>query len=174
MFMSKRLVFVTILALVFTMAFSSMAFAVGVNAGSQTKDAGNSAILPSYWYHQIFSDKPLYIHDADTDKWYDNVKGTVDIKWSNYVSMAKSMTADLQVDDGTYQFTLVTTDSCSPDSIEGTFNIIKNGVLVASNIKGQVYGLSLAEGNYFKFYSADTKWHFSAYITKRDNGIILH
>ncbi|AEY64492.1 hypothetical protein [Clostridium sp. BNL1100] len=170
MFRLKRLLLVIISTLIFTMAFSTMAFAIEVNADSQSQNSGDSVILPVYWYHQIFSDKPLYIHDADTDTWYDSVKGTVEIKWSNYVSMAKSLTADLQVPDGTYQFNLVTTDSCSSDSIEGTFNIIKNGVVVASNIKGQVYGLSLAEGNYFKFYSNDTKWHFSAYITKRIDG----
>ncbi|WP_242835591.1 hypothetical protein [Ruminiclostridium josui] len=170
--MSKRLVLVTILALVFTMAFSCMVFAVDMNAGSQTKNAGDSAVLPVYWYHQVFSDKPLYLQDGNTGKWYDNVKGTVEIRWSNYFSTAKTLITDLQVPDGTYQFTLATLASCSPDSIEGAFNIAKNGKIVASNIKGKLYGLSLPEGNYFKFYSDDTKWHFSAYITKRIDGTI--
>ncbi len=172
MFKMKRLLFVIISTLIFTMAFSTMAFAVDVNAASEIQNTGDSVTLPVYWYHQIVSDQPLYLHDADTDTWYDSVKGTVDIKWTNLIPIFNSLTADLQVSDGTYQFTLVTTESCSPDSIEGTFNIKKNGVLVASNIKGQLYGLNLAEGNYFKFYSADMKWHFSAYITKRIDGTI--
>ncbi len=172
MFKMKRLLFVIISTLIFTMAFSTMAFAVDVNAASEIQNPGDSVTLPIYWYHQIVSDQPLYLHDADTDTWYDSVKGTVDIKWTNLIPIFNSLTADLQVSDGTYQFTLVTTESCSPDSIEGTFNIKKNGVLVASNIKGQLYGLNLAEGNYFKFYSADMKWHFSAYITKRIDGTI--
>ena len=172
MFRLKRLLLVIISTLILTMAFSTMAFAIDVKADSQSQNSGDSVILPVYWYHQILSEQPLYLHDADTDTWYDSVKGTVDIKWTNLIPIFNSLTADLQVSDGTYQFTLVTTESCSSDSIEGTFNIKKNGVVVASNIKGQLYGLSLTEGNYFKFYSDDMKWHFSGYITKRIDGTI--
>lgn len=172
MFRMKRLLLVIITTLIFTMAFSTMAFAIDANTVSQSQNSGNSVAASAYWYHQIISDKPLYLHDANTDTWYDSVKGTVDIKWTNLIPIFNSLTADLQVYDATYQFTLVTTESCSSDSIKGTFNIKKNGVVVAANIRGQLYGINLAEGNYFKFYSDDMNWHFSAYITNRIDGEI--
>jgi hypothetical protein len=175
MFSSRRFSIIGVLSLVFILTFTSFAFASDTAASQKNANYASSEIGISsyYWYHQIISEKPLYLKDAGSDTWYDYVTGTVDIKWNNLIPIYNSLNAQLQVSkDLTYEFTLVKTESCSSDSIIGTFNIKKNGVLVASNIRGQLYGLNQDIGQYFKFYSDDMNWHFSAYITDRVDGTI--
>lgn len=175
MFNVRRMLLIGILSLVFSVSFSSLVFATEsvTNQGVSSSEKIDIGVYKYFWYHQIISEKPLYLKDADTDTWYDSVKGKVVIKWNNLIPIFNSLNADLQVaDDLKYEFTLVCSESCSSDSINGTFDIKKNGVLVASNIKGQLYGLNLNEGDYFKFYSEDMNWHFSAYITDRIDGTI--
>ncbi len=175
MFNVRRMLLIGILSLAFSVSFSSLALAAESVANKEVSSTESIDIGVSkyFWYHQIISEKPLYLKDADSDTWYDNVKGKVVIKWNNLIPIFNSLSADLQVsDDLKYEFTLVSSESCSSDSIEGTFDIKRNGVLVASNIKGQLYGLNLNEGDYFKFYSDDMIWHFSAYITDRIDGTI--
>ena len=175
MFNVRRMLLIGVLSLVFTVSFSSLALAAESVVSQEVSSSENIDIGMSkyFWYHQIVSEKPLYLKDADTGTWYDSVKGKVVIKWNNLIPIFNSLNADLQVaDDLKYEFTLVSSESCSSDSINGTFDIKRNGVLVASNIKGQLYGLNLSEGNYFKFYSDDMNWHFSAYITDRIDGKI--
>ncbi len=175
MFNVRRMLLIGILSLIFTVSFSSLAFASDSVTEQKVSSSENTEIdmYKYFWYHQITSEKPLYLNDADTDTWYENVKGKVVIKWNNLIPILNSLNADLQVADNLkYEFTLVSSESCSSDSIKGTFDIKKNGVLVASNIKGQLYGLNLNEGDYFKFYSDDMNWHFSAYITNRIDGKI--
>ncbi len=175
MFNVRRMLLISILSLVFSVAFSSLALAaepVG-NQKVSSSESFDVAVPQYFWYHQIISEKPLYLKDADSDTWYDNVKGKVVIKWNNLIPIFNSLDAELQVADGlNYEFTLVCSESCSSYSIKGTFDIKKNGVLVASNINGELYGLNLNEGDYFKFYSDDMNWHFSAYITDRIDGKI--
>ncbi len=176
MFNLRRLLLICVLSLVFTVSFSSLALAAESVSNQEVSSSEKIDIGASkcyYWYHQIISEKPLYLNDAETDTWYDSVKGKVVIKWNNLIPIFNSLNAELQVADNLkYEFTLVSSESCSSDFIKGTFDIKKNGVLVASNIKGQLYGLDLNEGDYFKFYSDDMKWHFSAYITDRIDGSI--
>ncbi|QNU67391.1 hypothetical protein EHE19_002300 [Ruminiclostridium herbifermentans] len=177
MFNVRRILLIgVVLSLVFTVSFSSLAIAAEPVSkqevsSSEKVDIGVSKCY--HWYHQIISEKPLYLNDGETDTWYDTVKGKVVIKWNNLIPIYNSLNAELQANNKVkYEFTLVSCESYSSDFIKGTFDIKKNGVLVASNIKGQLYGLNLSEGEYFKFYSDDMKWHFSAYITDRIDGSI--
>lgn len=175
MFNVRRMLLIGVLSLAFSVSFSSLALAAESVANQEVSSSEKIDIGVSkyFWYHQIVSEKPLYLNDAETDTWYDNVKGKVVIKWNNLIPIFNTLKADLQVANNlNYEFTLVSSESCSSDSIKGTFDIKKNGVLVASNINGELYGLNLSEGDYFKFYSDDMKWHFSAYITDRIDGKI--
>lgn len=167
---AKRMLLISMFSMVITLLFTSMAFAYDFTENPQNSDSSKSDIITSLkcCSHKIISDKPYYLKDADTDTWYDKVKGKVLIEWNSKIPGYSLLKAELQVSDSlNYQFELVSAENSSDDSIIGTFNIKRNGKLVAANIYGQLYGLNAKEGDYFKFYSDDFNWHFSAYVTCR-------
>lgn len=67
---------------------------------------------------------------------------------------------------------MVSISNSTADSVEGLWDIKKDGKLVATGIVGKLYGLNQTVGNYFKFYGGTTQnnnmiWHVSGYITYR-------
>lgn len=170
MFSVKRTLFICLLSLLVALTFTSLAFAADFTVDQPDSDKADIALSKSCYNHEIISEKPLYLKDADTDTWYENVNGKVLLKWNSEVAKYSLLDANLQVADKlSYQFELVCGESSSDDSVIGFFNIKRNGKLVASQIHGQLYGLNAAVGEYFKFYSDDFNWHFSAYVTYRND-----
>jgi inhibitor of cysteine peptidase len=124
---------------------------------------------PSGMAHNVISEKPLYSWgpvDGDVKV----LDGKCMISWMegtyNAVFKAKlTVLKDKQKAD--YEYELVAVKTSDKESITGLFNIKKDGVVIAKQIYGKLYGLDGSVGDYFKFYSDDTKWHMSAYITSR-------
>jgi inhibitor of cysteine peptidase len=124
---------------------------------------------PSGTVHNVISDKPLYSWgpvDGDVRV----IDGKCIISWmegtNNAVFKAKlTVLKDIQKAD--YEYELVAAKTSDKESIIGVFNIRKDGVVIAKEIPGKVYGIGGPVGQYFKFYSEDTNWHLSAYITSR-------
>ncbi len=75
--------------------------------------------------------------------------------------------------DHFYEFTLQKTASTDSDSIYGTWNVYRDGVLMCNGCKGTAYGLSAGVGNYYKVYVDDPlypgteNWLYSGYIDAR-------
>src|ERR1044072_1890540 len=74
----------------------------------------------------------------------------------------------------TYDFRLVASTATLPDSISGTWNIFRNGVLVCAACNGIAYNLSVPAGvgNYYKVYIDDPfvgpqTWLYSGYLDVR-------
>ena len=74
----------------------------------------------------------------------------------------------------TYDFRLVASSATLPDSITGTWNIFRNGVLVCAACNGVAYNLSVPAGvgNYYKVYVDDPgagpqTWLYSGYLDVR-------
>ncbi len=145
-----------------------------ISVVSSASSVSSASILPIPVtnVHNVVSEKPLYVKDGLTGTWYDSVKGKCVISWQDNTRYG-FYNARLTVYDPTaaanisYEFQLVSIANCSSDTIEGIFDIKKNGALVASGVTGKLYGLDQAVGNYFKFYSTGDVWHMSAYITSR-------
>lgn len=73
-----------------------------------------------------------------------------------------------------YDFTLVSTTSTTPDQITGRWRVYRNGALMCNNCPGTAYGLSQPAGgvNYYKVYVDDpffgpATWLYSGYIDVR-------
>jgi hypothetical protein len=73
-----------------------------------------------------------------------------------------------------YDFRLVASTTTKPDSITGTWDIYRGGVLMCSSCTGTVDGLSQAAGagNYYNLYVDDpvfgpATWLYSGYIDQR-------
>ena len=73
----------------------------------------------------------------------------------------------------TFEFRLVqVTSSNDKDSIEGLFDIYRNGFLVCDDCVGEAYSLSVPVGDYYKLYVGTpsgfaTNWLVSGYLTDR-------
>ncbi|MFZ5988002.1 MAG: protease inhibitor I42 family protein [Bacillota bacterium] len=119
--------------------------------------------------HTLMSDKALYLTDPTSGS-MENAVGHTTISWSENTNKAffnSKITVIKENVKNTYEFELVDVKASDSYSIEGTFNIKKNGEPVANMIFGKLYGLDLPAGQYFKFYSDGEKWHMSAFITSR-------
>ncbi|MDB5053713.1 MAG: hypothetical protein JWM44_1763 [Bacilli bacterium] len=123
---------------------------------------------PTTYVHSIWSQTPLYVEDNGT--WYTATGGNTIISWTD-VALSSGNTgffnAIVNVGVNLYEFRLKTFSSSTASQINGTFDIYKNSVLVATSLTGSVYGLNQATGNYFKFYDSSSLWHVSAYIDSR-------
>lgn len=119
--------------------------------------------------HTVISEKAIYLSDPSTSS-NQNATGCTTISWHENTAKA-FFNAKVTVGEGdkktTYEFELSEVKTSDKYSIVGTFNIKRDGVLVANGIPGQVYGIDQPVGSYFKFYSEGEKWHVSGYITSR-------
>lgn len=116
--------------------------------------------------HTITSYKPYYYADGHTSIEYSSPGGNCTISWRDYSDYA-FFNGRVTVGSSTYDIQLVSPTFATVDTITGKFNITKNGFPVATSVPGKVYGLNQNTGSYFKFYSDDTRWHLSAFITYR-------
>ena len=142
----------------------------------------HSSLKPVKTVHTVISEKLLYLADGDTGEWYDEVKGCATMSWQNrkrcgfFNAKAFLYPKDLLgVEEPMrtiYNFALVAIGNSNGDSIEGLWDIRKNGKLVCKGCVGKAYGINLPIGEYFKIYIGDSecsdeKWHLSGYITDR-------
>ncbi len=125
--------------------------------------------------HSVVGAQPLYLADGSTGEFFRDLKGCCSMNWKDLTRYgffnAKIVVLDIPAKP-TYEFQLVSIGNCSKTTIEGLWDIKKNGALVASGIVGKLYGIDQTVGHYFKFYGGDDlcyaeKWHVSAYITNR-------
>ncbi|HEX9061458.1 MAG TPA: hypothetical protein VF941_14855, partial [Clostridia bacterium] len=116
--------------------------------------------------HSIISDKILGFQAPDIS-FTNPPKGNTAISWTENSDRAFFDVKVLYDDKTTYEFVLVSAKTSDKSSIKGTFNIIKNGTVVAKEVSGQLYGLDQPVGSYYKFYTDDFTWHVSAYIVQR-------
>ncbi|HEX3029941.1 MAG TPA: hypothetical protein VHT34_11715 [Clostridia bacterium] len=145
-----------------------------ISVVSSASSVSSTSILPMPVtnVHNVVSEKPLYVKDGLTGTWYDNVKGKCVISWQDktrygFYNAKLTVYDPVAATNISYKFQLVSIANCNSDTIEGLFDIKKNGTLVASGVTGKLYGLNQAVDNYFKFYSTGEVWHMSAYITSR-------
>ena len=122
--------------------------------------------------HSVWSDnRPIYIKDGDTGQLYNATSGSASHNWQESTGQAFSHAIGVANGD-LYEFRMVSLTSSDSDSINGLWDIYRNGTLVCNHCVGSAYGLSGAIGNYFKIYVGTPlayaeKWHFSGYITNR-------
>lgn len=137
-----------ILFLVFTLSLSSAAFAQD---------------------HTVISNNPFFVSDAQLMVSFLASGGYATVSWRENTPYAY-LTATVRA--GGYQYELICTSAygSTVDEFRGYFNIFRDGVLVANNIQGRVYGLSQPAGvnNVFRFDSALTPgWSFGFYLDIR-------
>ncbi|MCX7746135.1 MAG: hypothetical protein N2645_04455 [Clostridia bacterium] len=121
--------------------------------------------------HTVTSVKPIYVKDPTIGLDFLQVSsGNCTISWAEGTKSA-FYNAKLTVMNGlkpvVYEFRLTYAIQSDSDSIEGLFDVLRDGIPIAKEVHGRIYGLSQKEGNYFKFYSDGEKWHMSGYITCR-------
>ena len=122
--------------------------------------------------HSVWSEnRPIYIIDGDTGKLYNAELGYASHNWQETTGQAFSHAVGIG-GSNLYEFRMVSLSSSDSDSINGLWDIYRNGALVCNHCVGKAYGLSGAIGNYFKIYVGTPiayaeKWHFSGYITNR-------
>ena len=139
-------------------------------------------LQPVETVHTVISEKLLYLADGDTGEWYDEVKGYATMSWQNrkrcgfFNAKACVYPKDLfsaeEPKRTIYKFALVAIGNSNSDSIEGLWDVRKNGKLVCKGCVGKAYGINVPVGEYFKLYIGDSecygeKWHLSGYITDR-------
>jgi hypothetical protein len=127
--------------------------------------------------HSVWAEKPLYLVDGQTGTQYSSFQvGTATMNWQDktrYGFFHARATVNAPAGAIRYEFKLIGISQMDPASIEGFWDIFKNGALVCQGCVGKAYGLDLAVGNYFKLYVGsnsqcnDNKWHYSGYITNR-------
>lgn len=122
--------------------------------------------------HSVESEKPLYVADGDTGKWYTQDLGYSVSSWQEDTKQAFSHAVGLG-GGHLYEFRMVQlTATPDADSINGKWDVYRDGILVCGSCVGKAYGLSGAVGDYFKIYVGTPtayaeKWHWSGYITHR-------
>ena len=132
-----------------------------------------AAPLAAQPVHSVWSDTELGLRDGEFDVWLTPTSGNSVSSWQEGTSEAFSNAiADAGRDN--YEFRLVAVTSSDSDSINGLWDIYRNGSLRCNNCIGSAYGLSQAAGvgNYFKIYVGSPfayaeDWHYSGYITAR-------
>jgi hypothetical protein len=124
--------------------------------------------------HSVWSTRPLYLTDYSTSTQYSSfISGNMATAWTEgggataYFRAYAVVTSSLN-----YDFELVSVTGTDGDSIDGLYDIKRNGVLVCDDCVGKAYGLSQSVGNYFKLYVGTPagyaeNWHYSGYITRR-------
>ena len=125
--------------------------------------------------HSVWSDHPLAVNDWQTHIGYNTfIRGNAAMSWtegtvSAYVRAVAVVNPQLR-----YEFILVRAVSTTAESINGLYDVKRNGVLVCHNCVGKAYGLNqpATGANYFKIYVGTPvayaeRWHYSGYITSR-------
>ncbi len=124
--------------------------------------------------HSVWSTKPLYLIDYSTSTQYSSfLSGDMATAWTEGGGGTAYFRAYAVVSTTlNYDFELVSVTGTDGDSIDGLYDIKRNGTLVCDDCVGKAYGLSGSVGNYFKLYVGTPSgyaenWHYSGYITSR-------
>jgi hypothetical protein len=136
-----------ILFLVFTLSLTSAAFA---------RD------------HTVISNNPFYVSDAQLMVSFLASGGHATVSWKENSPYA-FLSAKVRAGGYTYELICTSAYGSTNDDFRGYFNIFRDGVLVANNILGTVYGLSQPAGgtNVFRFDAAHSTWSFGFYLDIR-------
>lgn len=154
--------------------------------GAASAQTCSTAPVVGAGVHSVWSEKPLYLEDANTCTSYNTYKGNAVITWkesgctpasispwSHFFHAEQYVLPCPYCKPVKYEFILNKAKWSDAYTIAGSWIVLKNGVAMTKDCQGTAYGLDLAVGNYFKLYcqptDVDTKcpWHFSAYITNR-------
>jgi hypothetical protein len=134
---------------------------------------GSTSLAVAKWLpvHQIASDKPLYVADGATGAWYKPTIGDSSSNWQVSTKQAFSHAVAV-TPGGLYEFRMVHATSSDDTTINGLWDIYRDGLLVCNDCVGKAYGLNGAVGDYFKIYVGTPLayaelWHFSGFITGR-------
>ena len=127
--------------------------------------------------HSISSDKPLFFKNGENSTPPANVviKGDAALAWTQSTTNAYAHAVIVVNPFLGYDFMLTKTTSSTADTINGLWDIRKNGTLVCSGCVGKAYLVSDPAGqppNYFKIYIGNRwgyseKWGYGGYITNR-------
>jgi opacity protein-like surface antigen len=132
-----------------------------------------TAFAAASLHHSIWTHHPLAVKDGDTGTWYNSFdSGNAIGSWTESTRQGY-FNATAQVSRGSnYEFDLMSINGSDNDSIDGVWDIKRDGTVVCDGCVGTAYGLSGGVGDYFKIYIGDRhcyseKWHFSGYIDDR-------
>jgi hypothetical protein len=134
---------------------------------------GLSAAASAQDTHSVWSDRPLMVKDWATGQTYNSfVKGDAAFAWTQGTVRAYAHALAIVTPNLRYDFMLISITSTNVSTIEGRWNVRRNGVVVCGNCVGKAYLLDQAVGNYFKIYVGTPAayaehWHYSGYITSR-------
>ncbi|KNY25805.1 protease inhibitor I42 family protein [Pseudobacteroides cellulosolvens] len=122
--------------------------------------------------HTIISEKPLFFSEKSVGSIGspESLSGSTTLSWKEGSKTAffnSRITVSAKEMNINYEIELIETISSTRESIAGLFNIIKDGTVIAKGVKGEVYGLTLNVGDYFKFYSQECNLNLASYITQR-------
>ena len=124
--------------------------------------------------HAVISKKPLYLVDGNTGVGYFGPTGHAVAGWKDATRYGYFYATATPFAAGAYEFTLTAISNQAADHIEGLWDVTHAGLPVCTGCVGRAYGIDLPPGNYFKIYIGDSlhyaeKWHFSGYITSRED-----
>jgi hypothetical protein len=123
--------------------------------------------------HNVWSTKPLAVNDWAAHISYNAfVRGDASFAWTETTVRAYAHAHAVVTPALQYDFMLISVTSTTVDTINGRWNVRRNGVIVCNNCIGKAYILNGAIGDYFKIYVGTPamyaeRWHYSGYITNR-------
>ena len=123
--------------------------------------------------HSVESEKPYVAYDYDAGKEIGKFKaGDAVFSWQEGSDPAFAHALFYSAAGDEYEFRLGKQTGNGFDSIEGLWDIHRNGVLLCDDCVGKAYGLDGAVGDYFKIYVGTPfayaeNWLYSGWITHR-------
>ncbi len=128
--------------------------------------------------HSVIAEKPLYLTDGETGEHFTIERGYSTTNWKAgtrhgfFYAAAEVIPDAIPLRTRVYEFILISISGSSKASIQGLWDIRRDGSLLCEGCVGRAYAIDQPVGNYFKLYVGDSechaeKWHFSAYITDR-------
>ncbi|MDQ2938475.1 MAG: hypothetical protein M3R67_13395, partial [Acidobacteriota bacterium] len=135
------------------------------------------ALAEAQTSHIISSDKPLFFTNGESAAPPANVviKGSAALAWTEATTTAYAHAVIVVNPFLGYDFMLTKTTSSTADTINGYWDIRKNGTLVCTGCVGKAYLVSVPPAQpptYFKIYIGNRfgfseKWGYGAHITNR-------
>ncbi|ATB42866.1 hypothetical protein CYFUS_008345 [Cystobacter fuscus] len=113
--------------------------------------------------HNVMSNRGLYVSEPGAAS-QNITSADMTFVWTEGTTNAFGLAKAWVATGDAYEFQLASvTAPTTATSIQGLWNISKNGTLLCASCAGQVYGFSGS----FKFYTVDSGYHFSGFITSR-------
>ncbi|RKH04606.1 hypothetical protein D7V97_25135 [Corallococcus sp. CA053C] len=123
---------------------------------------------PALAWHTITSNRGLYIGDNGVTSPATGVDMT--ITWNESPVFASASFKGI-ANGNSYDFELVgsSVSSVTSSSINGLWNITRNGALICAGCSGMAYGLDAPVNYGIKFYDSTYQFHFSAFVVTRQD-----